>query len=109
MLRAVQALIIVSWLISQAYAQDTIPSLNLKLDWFTKAVPKPEPPKPPKKTEAIQVQEPYCEFGAGACGGMCSEESGKRWNCEPTAIPCYQRGQHCACEVASMCLPKKKP
>jgi hypothetical protein len=106
MLRAVRALIVVSWLISQAYAQDTIPSLNLKLDWFTKTVPKP---KPPKKPEAIQVQEAYCEFGAGACGGMCSEESGKHWDCESGTMPCYQRGQHCTCEVASMCLPKKKP
>jgi hypothetical protein len=103
MLGGVLALILVTCLISQTRAEETIPP-----NQSTTTVPKPEPPKHPKKPKAIQVQEPYCEFGAGACGGMCSEESGKHWDCKPTAIPCYQRGQRCTCEVASMCLPEKK-
>jgi hypothetical protein len=80
----------------------------LKLNWFTMTVPKPKPRQHQKKPVAIQVQEPYCEFGAGACGGMCSEESGKHWDCERDTMPCYQRGQHCTCEVASICRPEKK-
>jgi hypothetical protein len=108
MLRGVQSLILVTFLMSEAYAQNAIPSLNLKLNWFTTTVPKPKPRRHPKKPVAIQVQEPYCEFGAGTCGGMCSEESGKHWDCESGTMPCYQRGQHCTCEVASICRPEKK-
>jgi hypothetical protein len=102
MLRVTQALILVMSLLSQVHAENTAPALSWNVIAIVPTRPMTKPP------EAIPVQEPYCEFGAGACGGMCSEESGKRWSCEPAAIPCYQRGQHCTCEVASMCWEKKK-
>ena len=53
------------------------------------------------------VQEPYCPFGIGPCGGKCGEDGRKEWDCPADAIPCYQQG-HCQCETASMCKPKKK-
>jgi hypothetical protein len=106
MLRALAALILVTCIVSQAYTEDAIPSLNW--NWFTTTAPQAQHTLPPKKPLVIQVQEPYCELGAGACGGMCLEESGKRWECPSGAIPCYHRGQHCTCEVASMCWEKKK-
>jgi len=54
------------------------------------------------------VQEPYCEMGYGNCGGACNEEGKQPWDCPADALPCYQRGQHCTCETADMCKPKKK-
>ena len=103
MLRATQALILVICLVSQAHAESATPAQGW--DQATATVSKIPVPKP---AEAIPIQEPYCEFGAGACGGACNEESGKRWDCPKNALPCYQPGQHCTCEVASMCHPKKK-
>jgi hypothetical protein len=61
----------------------------------------PEPHK-------VLVQEPYCELGYGTCGGQCSEAGKKPWDCPSQALPCYQRGQHCTCEEADICKPKKK-
>jgi hypothetical protein len=103
MLRGVQALILLTCLMSQAHAENT----TQRESWnaVTATIPLRPMTRPP---EAIQVQEPYCEFGVGPCGGTCNEEGGKHWDCESTAIPCYQRGQHCTCEVASMCSVKKK-
>ena len=63
--------------------------------------------------EIIPVQEPFCEYGVGPCGGTCSEEGGKRWACASNELPCYQLGR-CKCEAASACKaapapnPKKK-
>jgi hypothetical protein len=54
------------------------------------------------------VQEPYCEMGYGTCGGACNEEGKKPWDCPADTLPCYQRAQHCTCEEADMCKPKKK-
>jgi hypothetical protein len=102
MLRAMQALILVSCLVSQAHAENTAPARNWNVIAIVPTRPMTRPP------EATQVQEPYCEFGVGPCGGTCNEEGGKHWDCAGTEIPCYQRGQHCVCEAASMCLPKKK-
>ena len=101
MLRVAQALIVMS-LLSQVHAENTAPAQRWNVIAIVPTRPMTRPP------EATQVQEPYCEFGVGPCGGTCNEEGGKHWDCEPTAIPCYQRGQHCVCEVASTCLPKKK-
>jgi hypothetical protein len=103
MLRAALALILLTCLVFQADAESTAAAQR----WIvvTSTVPVRPMTRPP---EAIRVQEPYCEFGVGPCGGTCIEESGKRWYCGSNAIPCYQRGQHCTCEVASMCLPEKK-
>jgi hypothetical protein len=53
-------------------------------------------------------QEPYCELGYGTCGGACNEEGKKPWDCPADALPCYQKSQHCSCETADMCKPKKK-
>jgi hypothetical protein len=61
-----------------------------------------DPPAP------LFVQEPYCELGYGACGGACNEEGKKPWNCPAGTLPCYQKGQHCTCEEADICKPKKK-
>src|ERR1700720_4765920 len=98
LLRVAGALIVATWFVFHVRAENTIPPLNL--DWFTATVPNnPRPKTPPAKAPlAIPVQEPYCEYGVGPCGGTCLEESGKRWYCPPTAVPCYQRGQHCTCE-----------
>jgi hypothetical protein len=54
------------------------------------------------------VQEPYCEFGYGTCGGACSEEGKQSWDCPAETLPCFQKGQHCTCEAADMCKPRKK-
>jgi hypothetical protein len=54
------------------------------------------------------VQEPYCELGYGSCRGACSEEGKKAWDCPADALPCYHSSQHCTCETADMCKPKKK-
>jgi hypothetical protein len=102
MLRATLALMLVTCLAVQAHAENTAPPQS----WNVVATAPMRPMTKPR--EAIQVQEPYCEFGVGPCGGTCNEEGGKHWNCEPAEIPCYQRGQHCVCEAATMCLPKKK-
>ncbi len=102
MLRAALALILVTCLVSQADAENTTPAQNWNVVAIVPTRPMTKPP------EALQVQEPYCEYGVGPCGGTCLEESGKRWDCPQNALPCYQRGQHCICEVASMCRPKKK-
>jgi hypothetical protein len=56
----------------------------------------------------LLVQEPYCELGYGTCGGACSEEGKKPWDCPAETLPCFQRGQHCTCEEADICKPKKK-
>jgi hypothetical protein len=54
------------------------------------------------------VQQPYCELGYGACAGACNEEGKKPWDCPAETLPCYQKGQHCTCEEADICKPKKK-
>jgi hypothetical protein len=54
------------------------------------------------------VQEPYCEMGYGTCAGACNEEGKKPWDCPAETVPCYQKGQHCTCEEADICKPKKK-
>jgi hypothetical protein len=54
------------------------------------------------------VQEPYCEFGNGPCGGACNEEGKQPWDCPAETVPCYQKGQRCSCEEAAICKPKKK-
>ncbi len=56
----------------------------------------------------LLVQEPYCEMGYGTCGGACNEEGKKPWDCPAETVPCYQKGQHCTCEAADICKPKKK-
>jgi hypothetical protein len=104
MLRIAQTLIAVSCLLSNAHAQEISAPQGLRL--ITVAVPKmPITKRPP----AIQVQEPYCEFGVGPCGGLCIEEEGKKtWDCPKNALPCFLRGGHCSCEEASVCKPAKK-
>src|SRR5258708_30993575 len=98
MLRAMQTLVVWSCLALQAHAE----SATLVQGWeeATATVSTIVVPKP---AEAIPVQEPYCEYGVGPCGGSCNEESGKHWDCPQNALPCYQLGQHCTCEGASMC------
>lgn len=58
----------------------------------------------PKFPAIIRVQEPYCEYGVGVCGGACSEEGGKRWDCGAEELPCYTLG-HCKCKSAGVCKP----
>jgi hypothetical protein len=60
------------------------------------------------KPLVLPVQEPYCELGYGACGGQCNEAGKKPWDCPAEALPCHQRGQHCTCEEAALCKPKRK-
>ena len=74
MLRAAGALIVATWFVFQVRAENTIPPLNL--NWFTATVPNNPPSKTPpaKPPLAIPVQEPYCEYGVGPCGGTCLEE-----------------------------------
>ncbi len=52
--------------------------------------------------------EPYCEMGVGSCGGKCSDEGGKQWDCTKDEIPCFHNGGHCSCESSGICKPKKK-
>jgi len=54
------------------------------------------------------VQEPYCVMGYGSCGGACNEEGKKPWDCPAESLPCYESSQHCTCEEADICKPKKK-
>jgi hypothetical protein len=56
----------------------------------------------------LLVQEPFCEFGYGTCGGACSEEGKKPWDCPAKTVPCFQKGQHCSGEEADMCKPRRK-
>jgi hypothetical protein len=103
-LRAVKALLLVTFFISHACAEDVM--LLPRWSAITAA-----PKGPASKSPAvIRVQEPYCGYGVGLCGGTCSEDGGKHWDCASTELPCYQLG-HCKCEAASVCKPpppKKK-
>jgi len=102
MLRAVKAVIMVTFLLSQAFAEETAPTPH----WgAVTAAPESAAPKSP---DVIRVQEPFCEYGVGTCGGTCSEEGGKHWDCASTELPCYQLG-HCKCEAASVCKPPPPP
>lgn len=62
----------------------------------------------PKFPAIIRVQEPYCEYGVGVCGGACSEDGGKHWTCGAEELPCYTLG-HCKCEPAGVCKPSPPP
>jgi hypothetical protein len=75
------------------------------LNWAAISIPLGNLPSQPHR---VLVQEPYCELGYGSCGGQCSEAGKKPWDCPSQALPCYQRGQHCTCEEADICKPKKK-
>ncbi len=102
MLRTVAPLIMVTFLLLQAHAEEamTMPQ------WSAATAP----PRSPilKSPEVIRVQEPYCEYGVGTCGGTCSEEGGKRWACASEELPCYQLGR-CKCEPANVCKPAPAP
>jgi len=99
LLRATVISLALLWLAPAPYAQDAPPPAA--------AEQRPPNTKKPKKAPAA-AQDPYCELGAGPCGGTCNQEDGKSWNCPAAELPCYQRG-HCKCEKASICKPKKKP
>lgn len=105
MFRAAKAVILATVFLSQATAEETQPAR-----WsIVTTVPQSAAPSQP----IVKVQEPYCEYGVGVCGGSCSEDGGKRWDCTATELPCYTLG-HCKCEAAAMCKPapppkKKKP
>jgi hypothetical protein len=91
--------------VAYAHAEDIIP----RLSWSVVNSPALRSIAP-KAPEIIQVQEPFCEYGVGLCGGTCNEDGGKHWDCASTELPCYQLG-HCKCEAASICKPppvKKK-
>jgi hypothetical protein len=103
MLRATQALILVICLVIETYAEDTAPLQSWNVVAIVPARPMRRPP------EAIQVEEPYCEYGVGPCGGSCNEEAGKHWDCGKNTMPCYQSGQRCKCEEADMCRPQEPP
>ncbi|MFZ1110516.1 MAG: hypothetical protein WAN43_19495 [Rhodomicrobium sp.] len=102
MSRAVQAFILATIFLSPAYAEETQPAR-----WsIATMIPRGAAPNWP----VIKVQEPYCDYGVGVCGGSCGEDGGKRWDCAATELPCYTLG-HCKCEAAAMCKPappKKK-
>ena len=98
MLRAFKAVMMVPFLLSQAHAEEAAPPPQ----WgVVTAAPNSSRSEDP---EVIRVQEPFCEYGVGPCGGLCSEEGGKRWACASTELPCYQLGR-CKCESASVCKP----
>jgi hypothetical protein len=105
MLRALQ-IVLAALLISEAHAEG---SVLQNFSWITTTVPKKITPKPPEKTSpVIKVQDDaYCENGVGPCGGQCSEESGKKWECAATEIPCFHMSR-CSCEAAAKCKPKKR-
>ncbi len=103
MWRTVKTVIVMTFLLSHAHAEDVISTSP----WSAAAA------VPGGLTSGvIRVQEPFCEYGVGPCGGTCSEEGGKQWACAGGEMPCYQLG-HCKCEVAAVCkapaaAPKKK-
>ena len=102
---ALQCLLILFVLLTTStrlYSQDALSLTRIAIT-VSKSDLSPTPPP-------LLVQElPYCELGYGACGGQCSEDEGKkRWNCPAEALVCYHEGQHCTCEAADMCKPKKK-
>ena len=88
---------------TRLYSQDGPPSIQLAATVPNSNNLSPDLPM-------ILVQElPYCEMGYGSCGGQCSSDEGKkRWNCAADTLPCQHEGQHCTCEPADMCKPKKK-
>ncbi len=102
MLRTVTILIMVSFLLPQAHAEETFPPP----DW--NAVTAAPGSSNSRSSEMIRVQEPFCEYGVGPCGGTCSEEGGKRWACASGELPCYQLGR-CKCEAASVCKAQPAP
>jgi hypothetical protein len=102
MLRTAQALILATVCLSLARAEEPRPER-----W---SVVTTVPHGSALHGPLIKVQEPYCEYGVGVCGGSCAEDGGKRWDCAATELPCYTLG-HCKCEAAAICKPpppKKK-
>jgi hypothetical protein len=99
MLRGVLLITLATWLASSALAE-TPADRSVSLNWAAVIIRenRQETPGP------IRVQDPYCDYGVGPCGGTCNEEGGKHWNCLSTELPCYRRG-HCSCEAASICKP----
>jgi hypothetical protein len=104
MLRGVLCIVTAIWLVPGASAEIAAERSTV-LNWASFIVPEISRPK---TQNIIRVQEPYCEYGVGPCGGACNEEGGKTWNCLLTELPCYQRGGRCKCEVANICWPPRR-
>ena len=102
MLPTVKTVIMVTSLLSQAHTEEVIPTPH----WS--AVTAAPGNSISKSPEVIRVQEPFCEYGVGPCGGTCGEEGGKHWVCASNEMPCYQLG-HCKCEAATICKPPPAP
>ena len=102
MLRGVLFIIIAICLVPGASAE-TVSERSTSSTWAAVIIPKGGRPTSP----AIPVQDPYCEYGVGPCGGTCNEEGGKTWNCLAIQLPCYKGGGHCTCEVAGICKPPR--
>jgi hypothetical protein len=103
MLRAVATVIMVTFMLPQAHTEEAIPPA---LRWS--AVTSPPRSAISTNPDVIHVQEPFCEYGVGPCGGTCSEEGGKHWACATNEMPCYQLGR-CKCEAANICKPPPPP
>ena len=102
MLRTVTTVIMVTFTLCQAHTEEAIPGQR----WS--AVTSAPRGSIAKSPAVIRVQEPFCEYGVGICGGTCSEEGGKHWVCASGELPCYQLG-HCKCEAAAVCKPTPAP
>ncbi len=99
MLRTMTIVLAATVSVSLAHSQELS-----SLTWAATTLPKISRSKTPLM---LLIQEPYCESGVGDCGGQCSEDGGKRWQCPATALPCYRPGR-CTCEEATICKPQKK-
>ena len=105
MLRTVTTVIMMTFIPPQAHTEEAIAPSP-----YWSAITSAPGSAIAKSPEVIRVQEPFCEYGVGPCGGTCSEEGGKHWVCATTEMPCYQLGR-CKCEAAAICKPpppKKK-